>query len=259
MLGYEGKISRVAARRQPIFTPEEREAATERLVAGLAPVEGVDGVVPLGSIADGSADRHSDVDLAVVLAPNAKAAAVAADCTQVVLAELPVFHYFSQSLGGIEFRGFLLESFLEIDLGFARAHEVEAATAVPSFDAAAKLDYVWHDVIHAAVALDRGRPWRALWYVERLRNGALEIAGGRLGLDLRHFKDVDQLAPETLAAAEAAIAAGPTEREIWPALRAATSALFAEGRRTKPELSDKLEPKLGRFLDLLEHNRSGRQ
>jgi hypothetical protein len=30
--------------------------------------------------------------------------------------------------------------------------------------------------------------------------------------------------------------------------------LFAEGRQTHPEISDKLEPKLIRFLDLIEHN-----
>jgi hypothetical protein len=240
----------------PVFTPEEREAAAEGLVARLPEVHGVESVVSLGSIADGTSDRHSDVDLAVVVASDAEASAVAQECTRVVLATLPVFHHFSQSLGGMEFRGFLLESFLEIDLGFAQGHElVEGATAVPEFDAAAKLDFIWHDVIHAAVALDRGRPWRALWYVDRLRNGALELAGARLGLDLRHFKTVDELAPETLAAAEAAVAAGPTEAQIWPALRAATSALFAEGRLTHPELADKLEPKLTRFLDLIEHRR----
>ena len=101
-------------------------------------------------------------------------------------------------------------------MGFARAHEVEAVTAIPPFDAAEKLDFIWHDVIHAAIALDRARPWRAFWYVERLRNGALELAAGRVGLDLRHFKDAD-----------------------------------------RPELSDKVEPKLSRFLDLIEHNRRG--
>jgi len=156
----------------------------------------------------------------------------------------------------MEFRGFLLESLLEIDVGFTRAGEVEAITAVPPLDAAAKLDFIWHDVIHAAVALDRGRPWRASWYVERLRNGALELAAGRLGLDPRHFKDVDDLPRETLAAAQAALASGHSELQIWPALRAATAAVFAEGRHTHPEIVDKLEPQMTRFLDLIEHRRS---
>lgn len=242
----------MADRPGPIFTPRERAACIRELIAVLRGAGGVEGVVALGSIANGSMDRHSDVDLAVALAPGAASARVAAECTQLVLATLPVFHYFSQSLGEIEFRGFLLDNFLEIDLGFMDADEVGAVTALPEADAAAKLDFIWHDVIHAAVALDRGHPWRALWYVDRLRNGALELAGGRLGLEMRHFKEVDRLPPKTLAVAGTAIAAHPTAAQLWPALRAATSALFAEGRATHPELADKLEAKLNRFLDLIQ-------
>jgi hypothetical protein len=235
-----------------LFTPEEREESTERLIKALGEAAGIESVVRLGSTADGTADRHSDVDLAAVVAPDADIATVADECTQIVLGALPVFHRFSQSLGGMEFRGFLLESFLEIDLGFARAGEIEAVTAVPPVDVAGKLDFIWHDVIHAAIALDRGRPWRARWYVERIRDGALELAASRLAYDLRHFKDADALPRETLAAAEAATAAGHSAQPIWLALRAATAAVFAEGRQTHPEISDKLESKLIRLIDLLE-------
>ncbi len=245
----------MAARYHPLFTPEERAQSVDRLVSSLRHETGVEDVIRLGSIADGTADRHSDIDLAVIVAPGIEVAAIASRCTEHLLGELHVFHHFSQSLEGMEFRGFLLESFLEIDLGFGRAGQLEAVTAVAPFDAAAKLDFIWHDVIHAAVALDRGRPWRGLWYVERLRNGAFELAAGRLGLDLRHFKDADKLPPETLAAAGAALAVGHSAGQIWPALRAATSALLAEGRRTHPQISDKLEPKLMQFLDLIEHDR----
>lgn len=239
-----------------LFTPEDRTASTTRVVAALKAGAGVEEVVRIGSIADGTADRHSDVDLVVVLAPDAEVATVAEAGTRTVLATLPVFHHFADRLGAVEVRGFLLESFLELDVGFARRGDVAGAIAVPGFDAAAKLDFCWHDVIHAAVALDRGRPWRALWYVERLRNGALELAADRLGLDLRHFKAADDLPPETLAAAAAAMPAGRSVAELWTALRAATSAVFAEGRRTRPELADKLEPKLVRFLDVLEGDRA---
>lgn len=223
-----------------------------QLVTALERETDVEGVVVLGSLAAGTADRHSDVDLVVVVAQDGDVAAIAAEGTRIALGVLPVFHHFSQSLGAVELRGFLLESFLEIDLGFARTGDIDAAIAVKAVDTTGKLDFVWHDVIHAAIALDRDRPWRALWYVERLRNGALELAGDRLGYDLRHFKAADDLPGETLAAARAAMPAGCSTAQIWPALRAATSALFAEGRRTHPHIADKLEPKLGRFLDSLE-------
>jgi predicted nucleotidyltransferase len=146
----------------PYFTPAERVDAREQLVTNLRRQTGVDRIVRLGSDADGRADRHSDVDLAVVVTADAEVSAVAAACTQTVLETLPVFHHFSQSLGQMDFRGFLLESFLEIDIGFAPEGVLDAETTVPGVDAASKLDFIWHDVIHAAVALDRGRPRRAL-------------------------------------------------------------------------------------------------
>jgi hypothetical protein len=239
------------SRPAPYFTPAERDDAGELLIAALGRQDAVGRIVRLGSAADGTADRHSDIDLAVVVTADAEVAAVATACTQVVLATLPVFHHFSQSLGQIDFHGFLLESFLEVDIGFAHEGVLEAETAVPRVDAAAKLDFIWHDVVHAAVALDRGRPRRALWYVARLRDGALELASGRLGSDVRHFKDVDDLPPETLALTDAAIPAGPAAAQIWPALRAATTAIFAEGRKTNPEVADKLEPRLMQFLDTI--------
>jgi hypothetical protein len=38
----------------------------------------------------------------------------------------------------------------------------------------AKVDFIWHDILHAVAAIDRGRPLRALFYIERLRHGAIE-------------------------------------------------------------------------------------
>jgi hypothetical protein len=78
-------------------------------------------------------------------------------------------------------------------------------------------------------------------------------------LDFRHFKEVDDLPPETLAAADAAIAGGVLPTQIWPALRAATAAVFAEGRKTHPEVSDKLEPRLTAFLDAMALPAAGRR
>ncbi len=239
-----------------LFTAEEREAAAARLVAALGEVAGVARVFRLGSTTSGTADRHSDIDIAVVIAPNAEVAQVAAQCTDVALRLLPVFHHFAEEFGGFEMRGFLLESFLEVDVGVARPGEVEAELDLPPLDVEAKLDFSWHDVIHAAAAIDRGRPWRALWYVERLRNGSLELAAASLRINAHHFAGIDELPPETLTRAEQAIPRSLSESEIWRALRAATVALFAEGRRTHRELADKLEPKLTEFIDLIQFGES---
>ena len=51
-----------------LFTAKERERTTTQAVSELTKVAGVDRVFPFGSIARGTPDRHSDVDIAVVVA-----------------------------------------------------------------------------------------------------------------------------------------------------------------------------------------------
>ena len=235
-----------------LFTAKKRERTTTQAVSELTKVAGVDRVFPFGSIARGTADRHSDVDIAVVVAEAAEVSAVAAECTELLLDTLPVFHYFEQDLGIAEVRGFLLDSFLEIDLAIGRPGAVEAASELQPLDVQGKLDFIWHDVIHAAAALDRGRPWRALWYVERLRSGALELACNRLALDSRHFAGVDDLPRESLAAAAAGISPSLADPDLWSALRGATDAIFSEAAIENPELAERLRNKLIAYLDLIE-------
>ena len=235
-----------------LFTAEDRERTTSKVVAELTKVSGVERVYPFGSTAQGTADRHSDVDIAVVVEETAEVSAVAAKCTQLLLSALPVFHYFEQDLGVAEVRGFLLDSFLEIDLGVGPPGAVEAATKVQPVDVRGKLDFVWHDVIHAAAAIDRGRPWRALWYVERLRSGALELACNRLELDPRHFAGVDDLPGQSLAAAFLGIAPSLSDEDLWSALRGATDAFFSEAANENPEVTVKLRHKLTEYLDEIE-------
>ena len=38
---------------------------------------------------------------------------------------------------------------------------------------------VWHDVLHACIAVRRGRAWQALFYIERIRTAALRLASPR--------------------------------------------------------------------------------
>jgi hypothetical protein len=49
-----------------LFTPEERENSTEQLIAALRGAAGVDGVIRLGSMGDGTAD-HTRYPLGIAL------------------------------------------------------------------------------------------------------------------------------------------------------------------------------------------------
>jgi predicted nucleotidyltransferase len=238
-----------------LFTAEERAAATQALVEALRTDARVDELDLFGSVGDGSADRHSDVDLGVIVVDDVPVREVADEWAQQVHDLLPVFHMFRESLGGVELRGFLLENFLEIDLAFSHAADWEdAPDTQPDVGERyrRKTDFIWHDVLHAAVAIDRGRLWRALFYVERLRNGAIELACLRLGLDGHHHKQADELPAGLLDRLEPTLVPSLDPADLRTALRAATRAFFAEAREVQSALADRLEPRLLAFLDLIE-------
>jgi predicted nucleotidyltransferase len=239
-----------------LFTTGERDQAVRTLVRALRADARVDNLDLFGSVAGGSADRHSDVDLGVIVTDDVPVPTVAEEWAQRVRELLPVFHMFSESFGRVELRGFLLENFLEIDLAFSHAADWTADPEPRPADVAArylsKTDFIWHDVLHGAVAVDRGRPWRALFYIERLRHGAIELASLRLGLDSRHHKQADELPAELRDDLETTLTGSLDPHDLRAALRAATRAFFAEARTLQPELAERLEPRLLTLLDLID-------
>jgi predicted nucleotidyltransferase len=239
-----------------LFTPSERDEAAAALVDALRADPRVADVRVFGSVPAGSADRHSDVDLVAIVAADEAVAAVTAAWADRVPELLPVLHMFSESFGTVELRGFLLEGFLEIDVAFAHADDWDAVPDVPVTDVSgrflSKTDFIWHDVLHGAAAIDRGRPWRALFYIERLRNGTIELASLRLGLDARHHKQADELPNELRAALEPTLPRSLDAADLRAALHAGTAAFFAEARRIQPELADRLGAHMLEYLALVE-------
>lgn len=47
--------------------------------------------------------------------------------------------------------------------------------------------------LHACLAVNRGKPWHALYYLQRVRNRTLSLASERHGLEADEFKYVDGL------------------------------------------------------------------
>ncbi len=222
-----------------LFTGRERAAAADRLTAALERDPRVDSVRLAGSVAAGTADRHSDVDLVVTTARDVDVDRLAADWTIRLPELLPVVHHFADRVGEIRVRGFLVEGYLEVDLAFGRAADVEAAVTTASPDdpgarAGEAIDFIWHDVLHAGAAIDRGRPLRAMWYLDRLRERTVDLAALRVGLDSHHFKQVDELPA-------AAYRAG-----------ARTPRFFAEGRLVRPGPAGRLEAAMLGYLEALD-------
>jgi hypothetical protein len=243
-----------------VFTPAERSEIAARVVAALETDPRIGHVEGFGSIQGGTADRHSDVDLAVVLREDADPPVVADDWFERVRDLLPVVHGFRDLVGPVEGCGFLLETHLEVDLAFGHAAAVAAALERDPPDRArlarAYLDFAWHDVVHAAVAIDRGRPLRAIFYIDRVRDRAVELACLRLALDERHHKDADELPGEVRVQLEAAVPTSLDDDGLFGALQAATRVFYAETRDLDANATDRLESSLLAYIDEIEHPRS---
>jgi len=129
-----------------LFRPEERQAVAERLLELLRADGRVAEAMLAGSLAAGTADEYSDLDLTIVARPDVDLSALADEWVERLRGELPVLGTFEVWFGR-PVRGLLLDNLLEIDLDFTRE-------AVPN-PAEREAGLAWHDILHAAVALRR--------------------------------------------------------------------------------------------------------
>jgi predicted nucleotidyltransferase len=229
-----------------LYSPAERDEVAQRLLDVLRQDERVAGAELSGSATTGYTDRWSDVDLFVTVADGIDQAEVADSWSPRICEEFPVVHHFAVAFGEHHVRGFLLENLLEVDIGFQPATSEEGEWPGP--DAESEAGFAWHDVLHAGVAIARGRPWRAQYYIGLLRWRTLTLACDRLGVDFSEYKGVDELPPDLLERLEAALPRSLEHDELVRAAQAATSSFLAELRRHHPELAERLEPPLLAFL-----------
>lgn len=237
-----------------LFTPEERDRVARRLIDLLGEDEGVAAVELSGSGVTGYADRWSDVDVIVRAAADVDHRKLA-DSWSARMPELfPVVHDFRVSFGEEHVRGFLLESFLEVDIGFQPFTGREDAESWVEWNPSppSEAGFAWHDVLHASVAIRRGRPWRTSYYLGLLRWRTIQLAAVRHGVDTGEFKGVDDLPAELLSDLEGALPRSVATPELERALRVITPLFFRQLRAfgdEDAELADRLEPRLLAFLD----------
>ncbi|MGH2445697.1 MAG: hypothetical protein ACRDGD_06630 [Candidatus Limnocylindria bacterium] len=142
--------------------------------------------------------------------------------------------------------------------GMGRAAMARSAEWEPTPpDYAGESGFTWHDVLHAGMALRRGRPWQSEWYIHRIRNRALRLASERRGSYAEFFDYVDDLPPEERQPLEASLVGSLTADALADALEVATRGYLAELRRGDPDLADRLGPTLVDFLTTLREQAGG--
>lgn len=225
-----------------MFTEQDRADLLERLIEVARADESVVGAALVGSLAAGHADRWSDIDLALRLAPGEEPAAVAGSWTERLRALRPVADHLDVWAGPALYRVFLLADSLQVDVSFwpfdafgatgqpfllilgeaGRAHPAEEA------DAAAMRGWAWLYAVHARSAIARGRAWQALQMLGDLRGQLVALACLRHGLPPHEGWGADRLPAAELAALSAAVPAGLDSESLGRALVAALRLLEHE-------------------------------
>jgi hypothetical protein len=236
----------------------------ERVVAGAA----------VGSLAVGSGDRFSDLDLTFGIADGVPVTRVLDDWNRTLIEELDAIPIADLEAGPTLYRVFLLPDALQFDLSMTPA--TEFCPAGPRFQllfgetAADKPEghprwqaglfhptplvagdvFGWGVIyaMHARACIERGRVWQAEHYVGAVRDHALSLACLRRGLAAAQARGYDELPPETLTDFDRTHVASLEPDALRSALVASTHALLDEATAADVPHADMVADRLAGLL-----------
>ena len=259
------------------FSPEERSRVLAVLLDALQSDKRIAGALIVGSGAEGFADNYSDIDLAVVVEQDDDLPIVFKDWGLRLGTVVDVFH--SNCDAWRHLWVYLLDSFLEVDMGFVTLKTLSARAARwrVAFDRTGTIaetmerswseradvdldaslgkciDNVWYYVMHAAIAIQRGELWRARHEIELIRNQTIELHGLRASIDTHRFSSVHRLHRKFLDAMEEVSTSPDQPALLMAATRLATACFFREAGEMDMLLgsgiSAPMKAKLQAYLD----------
>jgi hypothetical protein len=155
----------------------------------------------VGSMATGSGDRWSDLDLSFAVANHVPIGDVLEGWTAKLTTEFSAVKLFDLPVGQSIYRVFLLPGCLQFDLSFSPADTFGAigpqfkllfGTAVekphfPKPQAADLFGYAVHHLLRARFCIERGRVLQAEYWVSSARDYALHLACLQRGLSASHW------------------------------------------------------------------------
>ena len=241
-----------------MFTPEERARTRDRVLE----IARTDARIAAGALTGSSSgpgeDRWSDVDLAFGIADSVDPDEVLADWTATLDRELGVVHHWDLRGGSAVYRIFLLRDALEVDVGLVPAAEFGARgpsfrpvfgesverPPLPEPDVRDLIGLGWHHARHALVAIERGHPWTAEFYVSALKDHSLALACIRLGERAEYARGIDRLPVDLTGPYEETLVRSLEPDELRRALSVAIERFLAEVTRIDAGLADALRPLL---------------
>jgi hypothetical protein len=242
-----------------VYTPEQRDEVREALLERARKDDRVTGAALTGSAALGNEDRWSDVDVFLGISETADLDEVVADWTRAIYDGAGAVHHWDVRAGAALYRVFLLDIGLQVDVAFTP--ESDFGPRAPSFrvvfgkpvevppnEPPAFADVAglgWLSVLHADKAIERGRPWEAMYWIGSVRDQTITLACLRLGESPHYSRGADGLPTGIMTPLEETLVSAPRAGELKRALRAATQCLLDEVGRTDAVLADRLQAALG--------------
>jgi hypothetical protein len=253
-----------------VFTVEQRDVFRERLLRIAKEDERVVAGAAVGSLAVGSGDRFSDLDLTFGIADRVPVAHVLDDWTRTLTGELDAIQLADLEVGPTIYRVFLLPEALQFDLSMTPATEFrpkgpkfqllfgetagdeselrprpKGGLFIPTPAVAGDI-FGWGVIyaLHARACIERGRVWAAEHYVGAVRDHALSLACLDRALPAVEARGYDELSAETLARFEDAHVGAVEPVALRAALAASVLALMREGTEARLPHADAVADRL---------------
>jgi plasmid stabilization system protein ParE len=237
-----------------MFTVDERDAARERVLQLARDDRRVVAGALVGSLAAGSADAYSDIDMTFAVSDDVAIPTVLDDWTRAFGPSMDALPLVNLERMPTTYRVFLLPNVLQFDLSMTPAAEFrpagprfkllfgETAPALaPPSAAVGTLSiatpavprdvFGWGAIyaLHARACIERRRPLQAEHYVAAVRDHALSLAAFREDTTPFQARGYDDLSPGTRARFEGSHVGELEQAHLRSALGVCVSALLHEG------------------------------
>lgn len=245
-----------------MFTPADRDAVRESLVAAAHADDRIVAAAVTGSRALDQEDAWSDIDLAFALAPDADRGQVLDQWTARMYQHGAV-HHVDVIRGAALYRVFLLRNTLQVDVAFWPENEFGAiapsfrllfgsAKKRPSAPTSSFEEVVgmsWLYALHARSSIARSRPWQAEHMISGMRDYVLSLACLRHGLPTIYARGVDRLPIDVTDAMANTLVRSLERSELSRAFAAVCEALLAEVNVVDGKLGEILSSPINELRD----------
>ena len=244
-----------------MFTTEQRYQVRHRLLELARADHRITGGAFTGSMAFGSGDRWSDIDIAFGITDGISLETVLHDWTQVLDREFSVIDHFDLRSDSSIYRVFLLQSGLEVDVALTPGEDfgargpqfhvlfgsIKKLQDTPQPSASSFIGLGWHHVLHSRSSIERNKPWQAEYWISGIRDHTIALACLRFGENAYYGRGVDNLPAVVTDPLSDALVRSLDEPELRRALTVATRCFISELEEYNPSLCSHLSSLLQEF------------